>query len=164
MVKNALTGFLAAAGTVLSWFPFLFVLVIIISNLLSVHAFTFDPLVLVEVFPVPMAGALLLAWAAFRAREYRVPLFTGAAALALTALFMQLLAPINKVAAGLIHLEGAARAGFGVLQAVYALALAVLCAAGILLLRRLYPKRRPETAVIGDKPPAVPDDETQPRP
>ena len=66
--KGALTRLLAVVGTVLVWIPILFTILTSVVGTVSSGMFRFDYLMPAELFPFAFVGALLLLWAAQRAR------------------------------------------------------------------------------------------------
>jgi len=67
--KNLLTKILAVTGTILIWTPIVLTIVTAIIGTISDHRLRFDYLMSAELFPVALAGCLLLIWSALRARS-----------------------------------------------------------------------------------------------
>jgi hypothetical protein len=72
-----LTKTLAIVGTFLAWLPMLALVVITGAMLIRRGEFHFDYLIPAELFPVFLAGGLLLLWAAIRAKRYRIWIGAG---------------------------------------------------------------------------------------
>ncbi len=71
MKTNRLTKGLAIAGTILVLLPVVLPLVFGLIHLAGAGEFLFDWLLPAELLPVVLLGALLLVWAALRAKQYR---------------------------------------------------------------------------------------------
>lgn len=98
--KNALTKFLAIAGTVLVLLPILAPLFFGVLSLIGDGRFRFDYLMPAELFFVTLGGWVLLIWAAIRARS-RVKLIAWSAGIAVATLFLgQGLAMLTGLASG----------------------------------------------------------------
>ncbi len=69
--KGVLTRVLAVVGTILAWIPILFTALTSIVGTISSRMFRFDYLMPAELFPIAFVGALLLLWAARRARSHQ---------------------------------------------------------------------------------------------
>ncbi|HHY62453.1 MAG TPA: hypothetical protein GYA11_05645, partial [Firmicutes bacterium] len=69
--KDVLTRILAILGTVLVWTPILFTVLTSIVGTISSRVFRFDYLMPAELFPIAFVGALLLLWAARRAKSHQ---------------------------------------------------------------------------------------------
>jgi hypothetical protein len=133
---------LAIAGTVLAWLPIVAPLVFAFIALFTRGRFLFDYLMPAEVFPVALAGGVLLLVAAFRMQSRR-GLVGGALALAVFMLFgFQALAMALGLASGEQQPEGWRLALVLAGVAVYILALAAVGVGGILLLRQLFGRQK----------------------
>ena len=135
--KGVLTRLLSVAGTILVWIPISFAVLTSIVASISRHRFRFDYLMPAELFPIALVGALLLLWAARRARSSHRKLigwsFGGAVA------FLgggQLLAVVSGLASGATEATGWVWALVLASIALYSLALVVMGIAGILLVRK----------------------------
>jgi len=136
--RGVLTRLLAIVGTVLVWIPILFTVLTSIVGTISRRMFRFDYLMPAELFPIALVGALLLLWAARRARSYQKPIgwgFGGAVA------FLgggQLYAVASGLASGATEPTGWPWALVIASIALYSLALIEMGIAGILLVRTVH--------------------------
>ena len=136
--KDVLTRLLAVVGTVLVWTPILFAVLTSVAGTISRRMFRFDYLMLAELFPIALVGALLLLWAAWRARSYQRFIgwgFGGAVA------FLgggQLYAVVSGLASGATEPTGWAWALVIASIALYSLALIEIGIAGILLVKKVH--------------------------
>jgi hypothetical protein len=136
-----LTKGLAVVGTVLVWLPLLAPVFFTVLLLISARRFLFDFLMPAELFPIGLPGALLLLWAAVRARS-RVRLIGWSLAIAVALLVGgQALAEVTGLASGATEPAGlwfvlvlGSIAGF-------CLALAAVGVGGIALLSDLFRQR-----------------------
>ena len=140
--KGVLSKILAVTGTVLVWLPVLAPFVFAIIRLLQSGLLLFDYLMPAELFPVVLAGAILLLAAALRARTHRALIGWS---LGLTVGFLLAavgLAGITGLASGAIEPEGWPWALVLMAFAGFWIALLALAVGGILLLRALlaYPQ------------------------
>lgn len=70
--KNTkITRIIAFIGTILIWLPILFTLVTGVVGSISFRSFRMDYLMPAELFPLVLAGALLLMWASIRSGIYK---------------------------------------------------------------------------------------------
>jgi hypothetical protein len=142
--KNGLTKFLAIAGTVLVWFPLLAPVVFAILSLIADGRFRFDYLMPAELGLSFLAGAILLFWAAFRARA-RVKWIIWSLGIGL--LFLLLtpwLSVLTGISSGEQPASGWRMAVFMAAYIAYILALLSTGMGGLLLLRDLFrPVRTP---------------------
>ena len=136
--KSVLTKVLAVAGTVLVWLPILFTVAISIIGTISRRMLRFDYLMPAELFPVALVGALLLLWAALRARSQRKLIGWGLAAAVMFLVGGQAFAVISGLASGAVEPTGWAWALVLTSIALYSLAIIELGVAGVLLVRKLY--------------------------
>ena len=136
--RGVLTRLLAIVGTVLVWIPILFTVLTSIVGTISSRVFRFDYLMPAELFPVAFVGALLLLWAALRARSHQRLIgwgFGGAVA------FLgggQLYAVASGLASGATEPTGWPWALVIASIALYSLALIEMGIAGILLVRTVH--------------------------
>jgi len=141
--KDIFTKSLAITGTVLAWFPIL--APVLLSGALLIHAriFRFDYLMPAELFPVALVGGCLLLAAALRARGRRwfIGGSLGSAVVLLAS--SQALAVVTGLASGRTAPGGWQWALVLAALAGYSLALVVMGAGGVLLLRDL-----PQTARV----------------
>jgi hypothetical protein len=98
--KSALTKFLAIAGTVLVWFPFLAPILLSVIFFLQEQIWRIDYLMPAELFFSFLLGSGLLLWAALRAHR-QVKLVAGGLGLAIFMLFAgQAIAVATGLASG----------------------------------------------------------------
>jgi hypothetical protein len=144
--KHTFTKILAIAGTTLAWLPILAPLFFAIGSLIMDGRFRFDYLMPAEVFPVALAGALMLLWAALRKKAYR-RLIAWSLGSAIVMLFGgQAIAVVTGLASGATEPTGWRFALVLGMIAAYDLALVAIGIGGILLLVKLY-KRTPEQEI-----------------
>jgi len=132
------TRALAIGGTGLVWFVLLAPAMAGVIALGAEGTFRFDYLLPAELFPAAGAGGILLLWAALRARSQRSLIGLSLAAAAGLLAGGQALAESTGLATGEIGPSGWPWALVLGTIAAYALALAVIGAGGLLLLRDLY--------------------------
>jgi hypothetical protein len=136
--KNILTKFLAIAGTVFVWFPILVPLVFAFGSLITDGRFQFDFLMPAELFPVILAGWVLLILAAVWARS-RVKWIAWAAGSAVgVALIGAVLTRVTGLATGETEPTGWLLALLVVIFALFWLAIIATGVGGILLLIDLF--------------------------
>lgn len=143
--RGRLTRILAIAGTVLAWFPIAAPFLLGAFSLIRWGRFMFDFLMPAELFPVFLAGALLLLWAALRARAWRGVIAWGLGAAIVLLVGTQGLATLTGLASGEAEATGWR---FALVISVFAgscLAMVAVAVGGTLLLRDLY--RPPSTTV-----------------
>ncbi len=80
--KNVFTKMLAITGTILTWIPIVFTMIISIIGTLVRRTFLFDYLMPAELFPIALVGGLLLLWASWQAIAIVSGLASGAIPLA----------------------------------------------------------------------------------
>jgi hypothetical protein len=133
--RSKWTRVLAVAGCVLVWLTLLSPLVFALMRVARRGPFRVDYLMPAELFPLALAGGLLLLWAALRARSgvARVAWSLGIAVAALVA--SQVLAVVTGLASGAQEAEGwrwaLVIAGLG----IYVLALGALALTGVRMSR-----------------------------
>jgi hypothetical protein len=135
--KDVFTKLLAVAGTVLVWIPILFTVLTSIVGTASSGIFRFDYLMPAELFPIAFVGALLLFWAARRARSHQKLIGWGFGAAVALLGGGQLYAVISGLASGATEPTGWVWAPAIASIALYSLALVVMGIAGILLVRKV---------------------------
>jgi len=135
--RGVLTKVLAWAGTVLVWIPILFTIAAAVSGTISSRMLRFDWLMPAEFFPVALVGALLLLWAAQRARSQRRLIGWGLSAMVVFLIGGQAIAVVSGLASGAVEPTGWAWALVAGSIALYSLALIEIGIAGVLLVRRL---------------------------
>ena len=126
------------AGTVLIWLPLLAPLLFALGALLAGRGFLFDYLMPAEVFPVALAGGVLLLIAALRLRSHRGLIGWGLGVAVGMWFGFQWLAQLTGLASGETEMGGWQSALVLAGLAVYILALAAVGVGGVFLLRRLY--------------------------
>ena len=135
-----LTKTLAIVGNILGWFPILAPIVLAFAALFTRGRFLLDFLIPAEIFPVPLAGALLLLWAGVRAHSrWKLIAWTLGISVALL-VGSQALAVVTGLASGATEPSGF---WFILVMAVFVAFLVALIAVaveGILLLRDLFRK------------------------
>jgi hypothetical protein len=144
--RDPASKILAILGTILIWIPLLIPIFFGIQHLLATGKARFDYLMPAELFPFTLAGALLLIWAAWRARLLRrlVGWSFGAALILLTISLLG--AQLTGLASGRNEPEGwRMLLVFGAYFA-FLLALVVTAVGGILLVVRLFRKETPPEA------------------
>jgi hypothetical protein len=136
--KDVLTKILAAAGTVLAWLPVLALVIITGTVLIQRGEFHFDYLIPAELFPVFLAGGLLLLWASLRAKCYRRWIGISLGGVALTLVTGQVIALATGLATG--ETEPGGWQWALVLGAIilYDLATIAVGVGGILLILKLF--------------------------
>jgi hypothetical protein len=141
--QGLFTKILSVVGVVLVGLPVLAPVFFSLAYLMMARVFRFDYLMPAELFPFALVGSLLLLWAALRARSRR-GLIGGGLAIAVSLLVgAQVLAEVTGIASGRSDPTGVwfvlALAGI----VGYALALVVIEAGGLLLLRELLKPSHP---------------------
>ena len=127
-------------GTVVIWIPILAPLFLGIIYFFQSFIFLFDYLMPAELFPIAIVGAVMLLWAAFRARTKRTWIAVGTAFAALSLASSQMLAVATGMASGAAPATGIWFILCVLLLVVYTIALVALGLGGILLVRELYKK------------------------
>lgn len=155
--KNLLTKLLAVIGTILVWIPLLFMLLFAIARYFQTGQFQMDYLIPAEILPVPMVGALLLLWAALRARMRRAIIGWTLLAAVVLVVGSQVVAVVTGMASGAI--EAAGWPYYLTLGGIiaYDVALVVIGIAGIVLIRDVF-----SPAKVSSIPP--PPESTAPNP
>ena len=135
--RGVLTKVLAWVGTVLVWFPILFTIATSAIGTISSRMLRLDWLMPAEFFPVALVGALLLLWAAQRARSQQKLIGWGLGAAVAFLIGGQALAVVSGLASGAVGPTGSAWALVVTSIALYSLALIEIGVAGVLLVRNL---------------------------
>jgi len=136
--KGVLTRVLAVVGTILAWIPILFAALTSIVGTISSRMFRFDYLMPAELFPIAFVGALLLLWAARRARSHQKLIGWGFGSAIAFLGGGQLYAVVSGLASGATEPTGWVWALVMSLIALYSLALIEIGIAGILLVRKVH--------------------------
>ena len=136
--KGVLTRVLAVVGTILVWIPILFAALTSIVGTISSRMFRFDYLMPAELFPIAFVGALLLLWAARRARSHQKLIGWGFGSAIAFLGGGQLYAVVSGLASGATEPTGWVWALVMSLIALYSLALIEIGIAGILLVRKVH--------------------------
>jgi hypothetical protein len=136
--KDVFTKILACIGTALACLPILAPIVISIVFFIRAGIFRLDYLMPAELFPSVFLGAVLLIWAAIRARTYR-SLIGWSIGIAIAMLVGgQALAEVTGLASGAIEPAGIWWALVMAMIVIYSLAVIGLGIGGILLLKKLF--------------------------
>jgi hypothetical protein len=135
--KDVFTKVLAVAGAVLVWIPILFTIITAVIGTIRDRVLRFDFLMPAELFPVALVGALLLLWAAQRARSQRKLIRWGLVAMVVFLFGGQAIAIVSGLASGAVEPTGWPWALAISSIALYTLALIEVCIAGVLLVREL---------------------------
>ncbi|HNU93508.1 MAG TPA: hypothetical protein PKM31_01615 [Bacillota bacterium] len=136
--RGVLTRLLAIVGAVLVWIPILFTVLTSIVGTISSRVFRFDYLMPAELFPVAFVGALLLLWAALRARSHQQLIGWGLGGAVVFLGGGQLYAVASGLASGATEPTGWPWALVIASIALYSLALIEMGIAGILLVRTVH--------------------------
>ncbi|MEA4890411.1 MAG: hypothetical protein VB070_13225 [Clostridiaceae bacterium] len=136
--KGIFTKILAVAGIILVWFPILFPLVISAVKLIQSQRFLFDYLMPAEFFPVSLAGALLLLWAAFRVHAFRKLIVWGTGAAVFFFIAFQLVAVFTGLASGETEPAGMTIILVNTGLVLFIAAVLELCVVSILLLIKVF--------------------------
>ena len=136
--RGTFTKILAILGTILVWFPIQAPLLMAAVRGIQTGNFQLDYLMPAELFPVALAGGILLIWAVLRARAQRKFILwsfgIAVAALAVGAV----LTTVTGLASGETELEGFWWAVLVVPLVVYSLGLVLAGVGGVLLLLELF--------------------------
>ena len=136
--RDVLTRLLAIVGTVLVWIPILFTILTSIVGTVASRVFRLDYLMPAELFPIAFVGALVLLWAALRARSHQQLIGWGLGGAVVFLGGGQLYAVASGLASGAIEPTGWPWALVTALIALYSLALIEMGTAGILLVRKVH--------------------------
>jgi hypothetical protein len=136
--KGIFTKILAILGTILLWFPIQAPLLLAAVRLVQTGTAQVDYLIPAELFPVALAGGVLLIWAAWRARAQQ-KIITWSLGIAFLALLLsQGLALVTGLASGAAEPAGFSWFLVVALLAVYSLGLVVAGVGGVMLLLNLF--------------------------
>jgi len=138
MLRGRLTKGLALVGTILVWLPVLAMALTSSIRLGRGGPFMVDYLMPAELFPVVLAGGLLLVGAALGARARRKLIAGSLGGAAIAFLAINVLAQVTGLASGEIGMGGWQWELVVACLALYVLALVILGVAGVLLLRDLF--------------------------
>jgi len=136
--KGKFTKILAIAGTILVWLPMLAPAVFAVIRLIQARRFLFDFLMPAELFPVTLAGGLLLLWAALRARSRRGLIGWGLVAAVGLLIASMAVAAVTGLDSGETEEGGWQWALVLILFAGFWLGLLGVGVGGVLLVRSLY--------------------------
>jgi hypothetical protein len=137
---NGLNKVLALAGTVLVWLPILLTILSPVSSLFLRRSFLLDILMPAELFPLALVGALLLTWAAFKARFRLKPVALSGAAMVVFFACVLLVPLATGLASGATPPEGWPWALSLTSLALYVAAMISSGAMGALLTKDLFRK------------------------
>jgi hypothetical protein len=140
---NAFTKIVAIVGTILAWLPVLAPIFFMLASLIGKGGFHLDYLMPAELFPLFLAGGLLLLWAAVRAKRHtRLVGFSFVAAIVIL-VGGQALADVTGLASGATEPGG--WQWVLVLGAIilYDLAVIAVGVGGILLIKDLFRMSNP---------------------
>jgi len=143
--RNVLTRILAVTGTILVWSPIVFTLVTAVIGTISDHRLRFDYLMPAELFPVALAGSLLLLWSALRARSKQKLIGWGLGTAIFFLISGQAIAIASGLASGAVEPTGWPWALALTCIGLYSLAVIEIGIAGILLIRDLFLSDRAST-------------------
>jgi hypothetical protein len=144
--KGVFTKILAITGTVLVWLPLLAPVLLALGALFTGSGFLLDYLMPAEIFPLALAGGLMLFWAALRMYSRRGWIGWGLVVAVGMWFGFQALAEVTGLASGAHEPEGWRWALVLAGLAIYILALAEIGVGGILLLRKLFRQAQPVAA------------------
>lgn len=119
------------------WIPILFAIITAVIGTIRDRVLRFDFLMPAELFPVALVGALLLLWAAQRARSQRKLIRWGLVAMVVFLFGGQAIAIVSGLASGAVEPTGWPWALAISSIALYTLALIEVCIAGVLLVREV---------------------------
>jgi len=140
----AFTIVLSVAGTILAWLPLLAPLAFMAMRQAGPGGgdFLLDYLMPAELFPVALAGGLLLAWASLRGRLRRLPVLAGLAAMPLLLGAALASARLTGLADGTNEATGWRMTLLLALLGLYAATILALAIVGLLLTRDLLKAKR----------------------
>jgi hypothetical protein len=140
--KGVFTKTLAIAGTALVWFPILAPILLSAVHFIQAREFRIDYLMPAELFPIALAGGLLLLWAAIRTRYQRGLIGWGLGISVGMLVGGQALAVATGLASGATEPTGWPWALVICSLIGFILALVTVGVGGILLLRDLYTSKK----------------------
>lgn len=138
--RSVLTKVFALAGVILVWIPLFFAVLTAIIGSIASRKFLFDYLMPAELFPLALAGTIMLLLATILAHAYRKSICMAAAAAVLFLLGSQTLAAVTRLASGSAEPSGWAMVSVIVLINLYSISIAGIGAIGILLNKVVYRK------------------------
>ena len=139
--KSKLTQALAISGTVFSWIPILFPILLSLVFFIQQQRFQLDYLMPAELFPSALLGSILLLWAAIRTKTY-LKLFGWGAGLAVACLLGAMgLAEVTGLASGATQPTTLLMALVILPLGMYTLALVAMGVGGVLLIRDTFTKQ-----------------------
>jgi len=142
MEKNErLSLILAITGDALVWFPIAFTAALSLIRLAQTGMPLFDYLMPAELFPVALAGTVILLLAAFRLGIYKKKIGISAAVFIGAPLLGQAVAVVTGLASGETEIGGIEWAAVLVLLAVFIAAEVFLGIAGIGLARKIRKRK-----------------------
>jgi len=139
--SDGVTKAMAVIGTVLTWIPLAFAILLSLGASLSDRGFRFDWLLPAELFPLVLAGGLLLLWAAARAHRLLRPIAVTLVVLVAVLVGGQALAVASGLADGRLQTSGWQWTTVVASIALYTLGVIVLGVLGLRLARDLWSTR-----------------------
>lgn len=136
--KNVFTKMLAITGTILTWIPIVFTMIISIIGTLVRRTFLFDYLMPAELFPIALVGGLLLLWASWQAHFHRKLIGWGLFAMVVFLFGGQAIAIVSGLASGAIPLADWPFALVISSIIFYSLSLIEIGVMGILLVKKIF--------------------------
>ncbi len=149
--SDIFTKVLATVGALFVWFPIVATVVTAAAGSIRSRTLRFDYLMPAELFPVVLAGAGLLLWAALRARSRRELIGWGIAMMLVLLVGGQVVASATGLASGETEPAGWIWALVIASLVGYTLALVELGIAGLLLIRDVFQRDGTDGPVL---PPA----------
>ena len=143
--KSALSKIFAVSGTLVLWAPIAFMLFSAVWGSLHQKAFLFDYLALAELFPIVALGLILLVLASLVSRTFAKWFGWGSVAALVALSGGMIYATVSGLASGALAPGGSAVVIVVVAVAVYDLVVVGLAVLGIVLVRRLFQKVKPES-------------------
>ena len=145
--KSALSKIFAVSGAVLLWGPILFMIGTGIWGSIQQKSLLFDYLALAELFPIVALGLILLVLASLISRIYAKWFGWGGVAALVALAGGQIFATVTGLASGASTQANAAMTIVIVSIALFDLVIIGLAVLGIVLVRRLFQKAKPETVL-----------------
>ena len=138
--QTVLTKTLAVVGNILGWFPILAPIVLAFTALFTRGRFLLDFLMPAELFPIALAGALLLLWASVRTHSHLKLIAWGLGIAILLLVGSQAIAVATGLASGATEPTGLWLTVVLTVFAGFVAALIAVDVGGILILRDLFRK------------------------
>jgi len=138
--RNLLTRILAVTGTILVWTPIVFTLVTAIIGTISDHRLRFDYLMPAELFPLALAGSLLLLWSALRTHSKQKKIGGGLSAAIFFLISGQGIAIPSGLASGEVEPTGWPWVLALTCIGLYSIAVIFIGITGLSLVRELFPR------------------------